>query len=158
MTAGQRQWINEHDDQPAVDLLNAAKIAFKAHADQTDKTGGPYFLHCRRVADAVEAGEERVVAYLHDVVEKGPGWTLDRLREQGFSSTIVDAVDALTKRPDENDDEFVMRALRNPLARPVKVADLKDNLEQAEKIGSDPGKYQKGLKIAAQMYGRTARS
>ncbi|WP_431321309.1 HD domain-containing protein [Rhizobium sp. YTU87027] len=156
MTTGQREWINEHDDQPAVDLLHAAKIAFKAHADQTDKTGAPYFLHCRRVADAVGGGDERVVAYLHDVVEKGSGWTLDRLRKEDFSSTIVEAVDALTRRPDENDDEFVMRALRNPLARPVKIADLKDNLAQAEKAGSDPGKYEKGLKIVAQMYGHPA--
>ena len=158
MTVGQREWINEHDDQPAADLLHAVKIAFKAHAEQTDKTGGPYFLHCKRVADAVEGDYERVVAYLHDVVEKGPGWTLDRLREEGFGSAVIEAVDALTKRPDESDDEFVMRALRNPLARPVKVADLKDNLAQAEKIGSDPGKYERGLEIVTQMYGHSART
>ncbi|WP_202902581.1 HD domain-containing protein [Rhizobium mesoamericanum] len=150
MTAGGRGSTNEHDDQPAADLLQAAKIAARAHAEQTDKAGGPYFLHCKRVADAVEDGDERVVAYLHDVVEKGPGWTLDRLREEGFSSTITEAVDALTRRPDESDDEFVMRALSNPLARPVKVADLRDNLAQAKSIGSDTSKYEKGLKIVAQ--------
>jgi len=156
MTAGQREWINEHDDQPATVLLHAVKIAFKAHAEQTDKAGGPYFLHCKRVADAVEGEDERVVAYLHDVVEKGPGWTLDRLRDEGFSSAVIEAIDALTRRPKEGDDEFVKRALRNALARPVKVADLKDNLAQAEKIGSDPGKYEKGLKIVAQMYNHPA--
>ncbi|MDQ0560498.1 (p)ppGpp synthase/HD superfamily hydrolase [Rhizobium mesoamericanum] len=149
MTAGGRETTNEHDDQPPAELLHAAKIADRAHAEQTDKTGGPYFLHCKRVADAVEDGDERVVAYLHDVVEKGPGWTLDRLREEGFSSTIIEAVDALTRRPNESDDDFVMRALSNPLARPVKVADLRDNLAQAKSIGADAGKYEKGLKIVA---------
>jgi (p)ppGpp synthase/HD superfamily hydrolase len=156
MTAGQREWINEHDDQPAAGLLHAVKIARHAHAEQSDKTGGPYFLHCKRVADAVEGGDERVVAYLHDVVEKGPGWTLDRLREEGFSSMIIEAVDALTRRSNESDDEFVMRASSNALARPVKVADLKDNLAQAESIGSDTSKYEKGLKIVAQRHGHSS--
>jgi hypothetical protein len=60
---------------------------------------------------------------LHGVVEKEP-WTLDRLREEGFSSMIIEAVDALTRRSNESDDEFVMRALSNALARPRSSAPL----------------------------------
>ncbi|WP_431323336.1 HD domain-containing protein [Rhizobium sp. YTU87027] len=132
-------------------LLRAIKIAFNAHAGQTDKTGEPYFSHCKRVADAVEGEDARILAYLHDVVEKGPGWTLERLRNEGFSFTLIDAVDALTKRADEDDREFVTRIASNDLACPVKVADLKDNLSQAEKVGSDPSKYEEGLKIIKEM-------
>ncbi|MCS3742104.1 MULTISPECIES: HD domain-containing protein [unclassified Rhizobium] len=150
MAAHQREWINEHDDQPASDLLRAVKIAFKAHMGQTDKTGEPYFLHCKRVADAVSGGE-RVVAYLHDVVEKGPEWTLDRLRDEDFTPAVIEAVDALTRRSEESDEEFVTRALANELARPVKIADLKDNLAQAKESGMDPSKYQEGLRLAAQI-------
>ncbi|WP_141652379.1 HD domain-containing protein [Rhizobium grahamii] len=156
MAAHQREWINEHDDQPASDLLRAVKIAFKAHMGQTDKGGEPYFLHCKRVADAVSGGE-RAVAYLHDVVEKGPGWTLDRLRDEGFTPAVIEAVDALTRRRDETDDAFVARALKNELARPVKVADLKDNLAQAEKTGIDSSKYREGLRLASQICGKPIR-
>jgi hypothetical protein len=47
----------------------------------------------------------------------------------------------------ETDDEFVRRAASNPLALPVKRADLEDNLWQAEQTGMNPEKYQRGLDI-----------
>ncbi|MGZ2487533.1 (p)ppGpp synthase/HD superfamily hydrolase [Rhizobium pisi] len=128
-------------------LDHAIQIAHDAHERQTDKTGGPYFAHCQRVAALVSGDEERTIAYLHDVVEKGSGWTLDRLREEGFPPAVVSAVDALTRRPDEADDQFVRRAASNPLALPVKQADLEDNLQQAEQAGKNPEKYQRGLDL-----------
>jgi hypothetical protein len=67
------------------------------------------------------------------MVEKAPGWTL----EEGFSSAIVDAVDALTRRIDEAEDDFMRRAIANRLARSVKQADLEDKLVQAEQAGLD---------------------
>ncbi|SEH85549.1 HD domain-containing protein [Rhizobium tibeticum] len=147
MPVGSREWINEHDHRGASDLLRAVKIAFKAHSGQTDKAGEPYFSHCKRVADAVEGDNERIVGFLHDVVEKGAGWTLVQLAEAGFSTEIVEAVDALTRHPEETDQEFVTRAAENRLARPIKVADLRDNLTQAQKAGADTSKYEEGLRI-----------
>ncbi|AVA25601.1 HD domain-containing protein [Rhizobium sp. NXC24] len=125
----------------------AMEIATEAHADQTDKLGNPYVEHCRRVASAVSAEDQKIVAYLHDVVEKGPGWTIERLRQEGFSPSILAAVDALTKRAGEDDDAFVHRAIANAVARPVKKADLEDNLWQQQRIGGDTGKYRRGLDI-----------
>ena len=128
-------------------LDHAVQIAMDAHEGQTDKTGRPFFEHCQRVALLVSGDEARTVAYLHDVAEKGSGWTLDRLREEGFPPAIISAVDALTKRPDEPDEEFVRRAAANPLALPVKRADLEDNLRQAEQTGKNQEKYQRGLDL-----------
>lgn len=129
-------------------LDHAIQIALEAHEGQVDKTGRPFFEHCQRIALVVSGSEARTVAYLHDVVEKGRGWTLDRLREEGFPPTIVSAVDAMTRRMGEtDDDEFVRRAASNPLALPVKRADLEDNLWQAEQTGMNPEKYQRGLDI-----------
>ncbi|WP_132653241.1 MULTISPECIES: HD domain-containing protein [unclassified Rhizobium] len=122
------------------------QIAATAHEGQSDKTGAPYFSHCQRVADGVESDGEKIVAYLHDIVEKGKGWTLERIRAEGFTSEIIDAVNALTRRPEETDEEFVTRAAGNALARPVKLADLKDNLAQAKKTGADTAKYIAGLR------------
>ena len=53
----------------------------------------------------------------------------------------------MTRRMGETDDEFVRRAASNPLALPVKRADLEDNLWQAEQTGMNPEKYQRGLDI-----------
>ncbi len=51
-------------------LDHAIEVASKAHAGQTDKLGNPYIQHCRRVAFAVSGQDRKIVAYLHDVVEK----------------------------------------------------------------------------------------
>lgn len=128
-------------------LQRAIQIAAEAHQGQKDKVGHPYFDHCRRVAERVVGDEERIIAFLHDVPEKGSGWTLDRLREEGFSPSVIAAVDALTRRLGEADDAFVRRAASNPLARPVKQADLEDNFVQAEQAGLDTSKYLDGLAL-----------
>ena len=130
-------------------LYRAAKIAEEAHRGQRDKTGLPYIEHVRRVADAVETLDEKTVAYLHDVVEKGDGWTLARLEAQGFSHSIVAAVNALTRRLDDSEQGFICRAASNPLARPVKEADLRDNLWQSHQVGVAPQRYETGLRLLA---------
>ncbi|OBQ80729.1 HD domain-containing protein [Mesorhizobium sp. WSM3873] len=132
-------------------LYQAAKIAEEAHRGQKDKTGRPFIEHLRRVADALETLDEKTVAYLHDVVEKGEGWTLDRLEAEGFGFPVVAAVDALTKRMDESEHDFVCRAVSNELALPVKQADLKDNLWQAHQAGIDPEKYENGLRLLDEL-------
>ncbi|MFK0691705.1 HD domain-containing protein [Mesorhizobium sp. IMUNJ 23033] len=134
-------------------LYQAAKIAEKAHAGQTDKTGQPYIEHCHRVADAVETIDQKAVAYLHDVLEKSEGWSRDRLEEAGFGPSIVSAVDALTRRPEEDDLAFVRRAAANPVALPVKRADLADNLWQARQIGASTSKYEDGLRVLDEEFG-----
>ncbi|OWV96126.1 metal-dependent phosphohydrolase [Rhizobium sp. R72] len=128
-------------------LDQAIQIALAAHDGQVDKVGRPYFEHCQRVALLVSGEEAQTVAYLHDIVEKGKGWTLDRLKEEGFPAPIISAVDALTQRPDEPDEAFVRRAAANPLALPVKQADLEDNLWQVDQTGGNAQKYRRGLKI-----------
>ena len=133
--------------QDAVHLDHAIQIAADAHQGQVDKLGRPYFEHCQRVAASMVDAESRAVAYLHDVVEKGRNWTVDRLKEEGFAPPIIVAVDALTRRPLEEDEALVRRAAANPLARRVKQADLEDNLWQAERAGREKARYERGLEI-----------
>ncbi|KQV82135.1 HD domain-containing protein [Rhizobium sp. Root1220] len=135
----------------ASELDLARRVSAEAHHGQTDKTGQPYDNHCERVADRVQGTKEKTVAFLHDVVEKCNHWDFDRLRQLGFSNDVVDAVDALTHRQDETDDQFVIRAVENRLACSVKIADLQDNLQQANTVGSDPVKYKRGLELVAMV-------
>jgi (p)ppGpp synthase/HD superfamily hydrolase len=116
-----------------VTLERAIVIAAEAHADQKDKASDPYILHPLRVMLAVKAPDERIAAVLHDVVED-TSWTLDALRAEGFSSDVVAAVDALTRRDGEEYFEFVQRAVAHRIARPVKIADLRDNLNRTRVV------------------------
>jgi (p)ppGpp synthase/HD superfamily hydrolase len=128
-------------------FYRAAKIAEEVHATQRDKTGRPYIEHCRRVVDAVETIDQKAVAYLHDVIEKGEGWTRAKLEEAGFGPKIAAAVDAMSRRDGEEYFAFVRRAASNPLALPVKRADLQDNVWQSRQVGQSPAKYEDGLRI-----------
>jgi (p)ppGpp synthase/HD superfamily hydrolase len=126
-------------------LERAIEIATEAHRGQVDKANEPYILHARRVMDQVGSVDEKIVGILHDVVEKNPKWTLDRLEQEGFKPAIIEAVDAMTRRPGESYDEFVSRAAANRISRPVKIADLRDNIEMARLCGSDDAKYRTAL-------------
>lgn len=113
-------------------LERAIEIAAAAHAGQTDKAGAPYISHPLRVAlGFIRAGDEEraIIAVLHDVIEDSD-LTAGDLRREGFSQAIVDAVEALTRPDGEPYRDFILRAAANELARPVKIADLKDNLNR----------------------------
>ena len=85
-----------------------------------------------RVVAASESPAAQIVAALHDLVES-TGWTLDELRAEGFDEDVVEAVDALTRRPGESYESLVARAGENALAREVKLADLADNIKQSRR-------------------------
>ncbi len=55
-------------------------------------------------------------------------WTLEKLREQGFSEEVLEAVEYVTKIDGESYENFIDRAAKNPIARTVKIADLEDNM------------------------------
>lgn len=119
-----------------MNLERAIAIAVEAHAGQSDKAGAPYILHPLRVMLALSGEQERIVGVLHDVVEDGgPEWTFERLADEGFGHDILDALHLVTKRPEDEgkDDQtyfrFVRRTLGNPIARRVKMADIRDNLD-----------------------------
>jgi (p)ppGpp synthase/HD superfamily hydrolase len=109
-------------------LEEAIGIAAQAHRGQRDRAGAPYILHPLRMMLALRTDDERMAAVLHDVVED-TDWTLDALRERGFSEQVVTAVDHLTRREGETYEAFVLRAAADPVARRVKVADLEDNMD-----------------------------
>ena len=124
----------------------ADSIADKAHEGQTDRNGWPYISHPRRVAlgarklvsemaaathpdSSLEElkTEAQIVALLHDTVED-TGVSLAYLARH-FSARIVDAIDALTRRPGESYETYLGRVRVNDLARLVKLADVADNTD-----------------------------
>ena len=110
-------------------LERAIAIAAEAHAGQVDKAGEPYILHPLRVMLTMKSAAGRIVGVLHDVIEDG-NFSRQDLSAEGFEAGIVDAA-AFLSRPSGLPygvyiDGLVRRG--SPLARAVKVADLRDNL------------------------------
>jgi (p)ppGpp synthase/HD superfamily hydrolase len=108
----------------------AIGIAAEAHQGQKDKAGEPYILHSLRVMLRMSTRDERIAAVLHDLLEDTP-WTRHDLAREGFTETVIEAVEALTRHPHESYDVFLARVASNPIAIRVKLADLADNLDES---------------------------
>ena len=109
-------------------LAKALNIAYSAHQGQIDKGGIPYIQHPIRVALNCLTDDEKIVALLHDVIED-TNVTVEELRQAGFSTTIINAIIALTRIDGEDYMQFIKRLSLNDLATSVKIQDLKDNMD-----------------------------
>ena len=110
--------------QPMLEL--ALSIATKAHRGQFDKVGIDYIEHPIYVASQVDSEEEKAVALLHDVIEDS-SVTADELLNAGLPETVVTAVQILSKKKGQDYQTYLKTVKSNPLARAVKLADLKHN-------------------------------
>lgn len=145
------------------ELLNKAKeLAKQQFASRTDKAGVDYYEgHLSSVAALVDTEEEKIVAFLHDILED-TDYPESKLREQ-FGDRIVDAVLMVTHKGHLNEDGYLqyIRKLKdsgNELAIAVKIADLTNNSDYTRLGASSPDelsdkdrrrweKYQKSLEI-----------
>ena len=127
-------------------LRDAITLAALAHDGQAEKTGAPYIFHPLRVASTFSDEMLQVIAVLHDLVED-TDTTLSDL-DARFPQAVVSAVEALTRRSEESYKEFIDRVARNPNARLVKIADIRDNLRPgAEHLRP---RYEAALKVLEQ--------
>ena len=110
------------------DLNRAVALASVAHNGQEDLGKCNYLNHLLRVCNKLRDDEAKTVAILHDVIED-THVTLAMLAELRFSSSVLVAVDLLTKRPEQDYYEYVARIGQNELASRVKLSDLHDNLD-----------------------------
>lgn len=111
-------------------LAKAIAYCAMAHVHQVDKAGAPYALHPLRMMLSLTEECDRMAALLHDTIEDC-GVTVAHLETAGFPPAVIEAVLALTKREGEPYEDFIRRAARNPIARRVKIADLRDNMDLA---------------------------
>ena len=109
-------------------LQRAIAIAAKAHEGQVDKAGNPYLDHPLAVMENVNSLDQKIVAVLHDAVEDSE-LTLEQLRSEGFPEVLVSAIEAITKIEGEAYATYLERVIANPIALPVKIADVTHNLD-----------------------------
>jgi len=117
------------------------KIAVNSHFGIMDKTNIPSIFHSLRVMLWFKDDIRMAVGVLHDTIEDTK-LTLDDLRREGFSEEIVLAVDAISRRKGEIYMDYIKRVSSNKIARDVKIADLKDNMNRNDGL---PENEKKGL-------------
>ncbi len=104
----------------------ALQLCFDAHKEQKDKSGMPYVFHPFHLAEQMEREETICVALLHDVMEDAD-YTEDDLRRMGFSEEVLAALVRMTHDPAVPYMDYVAAIARDPIARVVKLADLRHN-------------------------------
>ena len=130
----------------------AMKLCFKAHNDQVDKSGLPYVFHPFHLAEQMQDEATTITALLHDVVEDSD-YTLQDLIDMGFPKEVTDAIALMTHDDAVPYLDYVRNLKDNPVARAVKLADLKHNSDLSrldvinEKALKRVEKYHKAIRI-----------
>ena len=131
----------------------ALRICFDAHKDQVDKSGLRYVFHPFHLAEQMETEHEVCVALLHDVMED-TDLTARDLIEAGIPQAYVATCELMTHAPGVPYLDYVRTLKDNPVARKVKIADLRHNSDlsrlNGEPTASDLArreKYQMALDL-----------
>ena len=104
----------------------ALKLCFEAHKEQTDKSGMPYVFHHFHLAEQMNTEETTIVALLHDLVED-TDYTIENLIAMGFDKAVTDAIALMTHADHVDYMDYVRMIKENPIAKAVKLADLRHN-------------------------------
>lgn len=115
----------------------AMKLCFEAHKNQLDKSGMPYVFHPFHLAEQMHDEVTTVVALLHDVVED-TDYTLEDLKQMGFSSQVIEAIALMTHEEGVPYLDYVRRIKGNPIAKAVKLADIDHNSDVSRLDPEDP--------------------
>jgi (p)ppGpp synthase/HD superfamily hydrolase len=109
-------------------LERAIRLAAKVHKGQVDRFGQPFILHIMRVITHAKDPDERLLAAIHDVLERSE-LTIADLREKEMPEHVLVALTHISRVPDEDYDGYIDRVAQNQLATRVKVIDLADKMD-----------------------------
>ena len=105
---------------------HAMRVAYHAHHGQTDKCDVPYIFHPIHLAEQMTDENTTIAALLHNVAED-TDITLTDLAAQGFPPEVLEALRLLTHEDGVEYMDYVAALKENPIARAVKIADLRHN-------------------------------
>ena len=119
----------------APNLLNCNYTVYKGNkysynADNILQVQQPYVNHPIAVADMLSTDKEKILAYLHDVIED-TNITYDELYKLGLNECdddVLNALKLLTKQPQQEYSLYIFNISCCRLARKVKIADMFHNM------------------------------
>ncbi|MBR6484057.1 MAG: GTP pyrophosphokinase [Clostridiales bacterium] len=110
-------------------VRKACNIMYEAHKDDVDKGGYPYVFHPFFVASSMPDEISCCVALLHDVVEDhGDKYSPEDLSSV-FPSSVIEPLSLLTHDPAVPYMEYIAAVGTSPVARMVKMSDLRHNMD-----------------------------
>ena len=107
-------------------LIKAFFLCVIKHWKQKDRAGKRYIWHPIHVMLNVKGYNEKIVALLHDIVEDTEV-TIPDLKNLKFSKEVIEAVDVITKKKDQEYFSYLKSIKDNSIAKKVKIEDLKHN-------------------------------
>lgn len=107
-------------------LIKAFLLCMVKHWKQKDKAGKRYVWHPIHVMMNVKGYNEKIVALLHDIVEDTEV-TVPDLKNLKFSKEVIEAVDVITKKKEQEYFSYLKSIKDNSIAKKVKIEDLKHN-------------------------------
>lgn len=97
------------------------------------RSGEDFVAHPMHIASSFHSKNKRITSLLHDLLEDSKGadkWTLEDLREIGFSERILTGVDGVTRRENEAYFDFIIRCGQSGEdAIDIKIEDLRHNMD-----------------------------
>lgn len=138
----------------------ALRLSFDAHKNQEDKSGAPYVYHPFHLAEQMTTEDETIVALLHDVVED-TDYSLDDIKAMGFSNGVIKSLSLLTHDDSVPYMDYISAIKENPVAKAVKLADLRHNSDLARVDAVDAKaikrvqKYAEAIKLLTESEEKT---
>ena len=121
--------VKNGDYDSRSDIDKAIEFASKAHAADYDLDGNPTILHPLAVGMMGNTDTERIVGFLHDIVED-TRYTFEDLIDEGFSDEVISALRLLTHNKQTSYMKYIENICRsgNQTAINVKINDIKHNM------------------------------
>jgi len=111
-------------------VKKACLIMYEAHKGDFDKGGYPYVFHPFYLATQMNDEYATCVALLHDVIEDhSDKYSFEYLEKEGFPKEVIEALKLLTHQEDVPYMDYFRMIAENPIARRVKLADLRHNCD-----------------------------
>ena len=133
-------------------VKKACEISYDAHREDRDKGGYPYVFHPFYLAAQMDDEESTCAALLHDVVEDhGERYSFADLSQAGFPESVLHALRLLTHADGVPYMDYVRELAKDPVARKVKLADLRHNTDLRRLNGVRPKKYDLYLQAIAYL-------
>jgi (p)ppGpp synthase/HD superfamily hydrolase len=139
-----------------MNVEEAKALCVEAHAGVFRRDGKtPYHTHPFAVADMMDTDDEKIVAYLHDVIEDTDAMLViaysnyyiisgDKRYELSLEQYV--ALQAITKGTYEPTEGYLLRVAESKLATKVKIADMFHNMA-TNPTDKQKNKYLNGIKI-----------
>lgn len=124
----------------------AMRIAYESHLGQVDKAGLPYIFHPFHLAEQMTDEVSVCVALLHDVAED-TNVSLDALARE-FPPRVMEPLRKLTHLPGVPYTNYIVGLRDDPVARKVKMADIRHNSDMSRFAGAKPISPQEASRLS----------